>query len=53
MAHTLTHPVLASNPYRQAANPPADSLDAMRGILFAVLLSIAGFWIPLALVLSG
>ena len=29
-----------------------DALDPIRGILFATLISIFGFWLPLALALS-
>lgn len=51
MAHTLMHPALMSNAYWRRVGPRADSQDAVRGILLGVLLSMAGFWLPLALLL--
>jgi hypothetical protein len=32
--------------------PRDDALDPIRGILFGTLLSVLGFWLPLALTLS-
>jgi hypothetical protein len=34
------------------SSAPDDSLRAARGILFAMLLSVLGFWLPLALALT-
>lgn len=50
MTHTLSailHPaaVRSKSTYRVD-----DPLDAMRGIIFATLASVLGFWLPLALV---
>lgn len=49
---TYRKPVrLATIPQRSA--PPADDqLDAIRGILFGTLLSVVGFWLPLAVALT-
>lgn len=52
MAHTLVHGV--RTPARRVRRtPPRESaLDPIRGIMIGALLSIAGFWLPLALVLT-
>jgi hypothetical protein len=57
MAHALAHH--ARTPTfrvhrgsRAIARPHEDALDPMRGIIIGVLLSVAGFWLPLALILA-
>jgi len=51
MAHALAH--RAGTPTYRAYRslPRDDALDPIRGIVIGVLASIAGFWLPLALVL--
>jgi len=57
MAHTLTHdgrPAESYSRHRTRANNPTladDPLDAARGVIFGVLISVLGFWLPLAIVL--
>jgi hypothetical protein len=52
MAHALAH--TAATPTHRAHRPlpREEALDPIRGIMIGVLLSIAGFWLPLALVLA-
>ena len=53
MAHALAH--RAGTPtYRgdRRSVPRDDALDPIRGIIIGVLLSVAGFWLPLALFLA-
>ena len=62
MSHTLTQKFgTARPPFRRAIDtcaysfrrtPRDDGLDPMRGILIGTLLSVLGFWLPLALTLA-
>jgi hypothetical protein len=54
--NTLAHPlrtsrVAARAPWR-AARAADDPLRAMRGILFGMLVSVLGFWLPLAMTIA-
>jgi len=57
MAHTFTHDVRPaarfSRRYARVDNSTRvdDPLGAARGIIFGVLISILGFWLPLAIAL--
>ena len=57
MAHTLTHngrPAVSFSRQRTRAYNPTladDPLDAARGIIFGVMISVLGFWLPLAIAL--
>jgi hypothetical protein len=54
MAHAQLVAPRARTPARRIhrARPRDDTLDPVRGIMIGALLSIAGFWLPLALVLA-
>jgi hypothetical protein len=52
MGHTLVHPVLMSRLEWRRTTSADDALDAMRGIVCATLVSVLGFWIPLAVALT-
>jgi hypothetical protein len=52
MAHALTHGIRTPRTYGKRARVMEDALDPIRGILIGTLLSIAGFWLPLALALT-
>lgn len=51
MAHAITPWVRKSSVYRQRTMVADDPLDAARGILLGALVSMLGFWLPLALAL--
>ena len=54
MGHTDTPtPATMRRFRRMQATLRGDPLDAMRGILVGVALSVLGFWLPLALILGG
>lgn len=52
MAHALSH--RAATPTHRVSRPVPrdDALAPIRGIVIGALLSIVGFWLPLALVLA-
>jgi hypothetical protein len=52
MAHTLTTRLWPSTAKARPLPSEDDPLDAIRGIIFGVLLAIVGFWLPLAFVLT-
>jgi len=52
MANAISRPVFGSVRFRPCAIYGNDPLDAMRGVIFGSLLSLALFWLPLALVLT-
>lgn len=52
MAHTLAHDMRTTASRVRRPLPREDVLDPVRGILIGALLSIAGFWIPLAYLLT-
>jgi hypothetical protein len=52
MAHALAHPARTPTLRVHRARPREDALDPIRGIMIGALLSIAGFWLPLALILA-
>ncbi len=52
MASTLAHGVWPAAPIsRHRDNRVDDPLDPMRGVVIGTLLSLLGFWLPLALLL--
>jgi hypothetical protein len=53
MGHALVHPVRLSQYAWRQTKSPSDALDPMRGIVCAMLVSVIGFWIPLAFALFG
>jgi hypothetical protein len=52
MAHALAHRARTPTFRVHRSRPREDALDPMRGIIMGVLLSVAGFWLPLALILA-
>ena len=52
MAHSMVHGVRTPVTYVRRPPPREDALDPIRGIMLGALLSIAGFWLPLALALA-
>ena len=52
MAHTVAHGMRRSTDRVYRTLPRGDALDPIRGILIGALLAIAGFWLPLALLLG-
>ena len=54
MAHAIAHGTRTAGSRARAGTPlpRGDALDPMRGILVGALLSLAGFWLPLAFVLT-
>jgi hypothetical protein len=52
MAHALAHGIRRPRTGGKRARFMEDALDPIRGILIGTLLSIAGFWLPLALALT-
>jgi hypothetical protein len=52
MAQTLVHGLRAPAARLRRPPPREDALDPIRGIMIGALLSIAGFWLPLAVALS-
>jgi hypothetical protein len=52
MNYLLAQDIGGSTPHRQRRTAE-DALDPIRGILLAALISIVGFWLPLALALSA
>jgi hypothetical protein len=52
MGHTLAHHFATTRAPRRECLRGDDPLDAARGILVGLMLSILGFWLPLALVLT-
>ena len=52
MGHTLTHSFAGTRAPRRERVAGDDPLDAARGILFGLMLSVLGFWLPLALALT-
>lgn len=52
MAHTLAQPFAGTRAPRRERLADDHPLDAARGILFGLMLSLLGFWLPLALVLT-
>jgi len=52
MAHALAHRARTPTLRVHRARPREDALDPARGIIIGVLLSVAGFWLPLALFLA-
>jgi hypothetical protein len=54
MAHTLTshHGYVHSRTSNATRRVADDPLGAMRGIVTGVLVSLVGFWLPLAIVLT-
>lgn len=51
MAHTLTHDVRPTTTISRHNTPADDPLAAARGIMFGILISVLGFWLPLAIAL--
>jgi hypothetical protein len=52
MGHTLTHSFATARAPRRERVAGDDPLDAARGILLGLMLSVLGFWLPLALVFT-
>ena len=52
MVHSMVHGVRTPVTYVRRRPPRGDALDPIRGILIGALLSMAGFWLPLALLLA-
>ena len=52
MAHALTQGIRTSHAHERRMPAVDDSLNPIRGIVIGTLLSIIGFWLPLALVLT-
>ncbi|HXU67400.1 MAG TPA: hypothetical protein VN707_08575 [Casimicrobiaceae bacterium] len=50
--NTLAHPLRTTRVRWRPAPAADDPLAAARGILFGMMLSVLGFWLPLALVLT-
>ena len=46
-------PALFARARGQSTAMVDDPLDPMRGVLIGTLMSVLGFWLPLALVLAG
>jgi hypothetical protein len=51
MAHTLTHDVRPTTTLSRPNTPADDPLATARGIMFGILISVLGFWLPLAIAL--
>lgn len=51
MAHILTHDAWPPAAASRQSDVRDDPLDAARGIIVGVLISILGFWLPLAIAL--
>ncbi|HXU67313.1 MAG TPA: hypothetical protein VN707_08130 [Casimicrobiaceae bacterium] len=51
MAHTLTHDVRPITTISRRNAPADDPLAAAHGIIFGILVSVLGFWLPLAIAL--
>jgi hypothetical protein len=51
MAHSLTYGVWPPAGVLRPGNLSDDPLGAARGIIFGVLLSLVGFWLPLSIAL--
>ena len=49
MAHRLVHGARTRAARSRRPPPREDALDPIRGIMIGALLSIVGFWLPLAL----
>jgi hypothetical protein len=52
MAHALAHHARTPTFRVHRVRPREDALDPMRGIIIGVLFSVAGFWLPLVLILA-
>ncbi|HET8584105.1 MAG TPA: hypothetical protein VFM89_00060 [Casimicrobiaceae bacterium] len=52
MAHALAYRARTPTLRVHRSQPREDALDPARGIITGVLLSVAGFWLPLALFLA-
>jgi hypothetical protein len=52
MGHTLTHHFAGTRAPRRERLRSDDPLDAARGTLFGLMLSVLAFWLPLAFVLT-
>jgi hypothetical protein len=52
MAHTLVHRARTAAACVRRPSPREDALDPIRGIVIGALLSIVGFWLPLAFVVT-
>jgi hypothetical protein len=52
MAYTLTQSIGASHFSWRRSDAADDPLAPMRGILVGTVLSVLGFWLPLALMLA-
>ena len=52
MEHTLIRPFGGISSLRRAQSRVDDPLDPIRGILVGIALSVLGFWLPVALLVS-
>jgi len=52
MAHALTSEVWPDVGYSPQPPREEDALDAIRGVIAGTVLSVLGFWLPLAIVLA-
>jgi len=52
MGHALAHSLGTTHVRWRPGQTVGDPLDPVRGILFGILLSVLGFWLPLALTLT-
>ena len=53
MVNAISRPVFGTACPRPRVRYGDDPLDAMRGVIFGSLLSLALFWLPLAVALSA
>ncbi len=52
MGHAIAHSFRTTHVRWRPPQAAGDALDPVRGILFGMLLSVLGFWLPLALALT-
>ena len=52
MGHAIAHSLRTTHVRWRPPHAAGDALDPARGILVGMLLSVLGFWLPLALALT-
>lgn len=52
MGHAIAHRLRTTHVRWRPPQAVGDALDPVRGILFGILLSVLGFWLPLALAVT-